>query len=104
MAAERGAEATPARGVADRARGTEPAPDGRVRRGNAPGALGDPERGLVAGAATVAFGIALAGTFSRLGGGIALLVGWGVLVVSLHRFGRSGRTDHAAPRGDSGTP
>jgi hypothetical protein len=46
---------------------------------------------MVAGAATAAAGVALAGTVSNALGGVFLLAGWLALVVAIHRFGRAGR-------------
>ncbi len=44
---------------------------------------------LVAAAGTSAVGIAIAGTASRVGGGIIVVAGWLAFVYALHAFGRS---------------
>ena len=41
-------------------------------------------------AATVALGLAVAGSGDRSFGGAVLLAGWGLAVLALHRLGRAG--------------
>jgi hypothetical protein len=45
---------------------------------------------ILGGAVLAASGVALSGTLSQGGGGVLLVLGWLVLVVAIHRFGRAG--------------
>jgi hypothetical protein len=50
------------------------------------------KRHLVTACATIAAGLAVAGSIHPTAGGILLLAGWGLAVHSLHRLGRAGRS------------
>ena len=45
---------------------------------------------IVLGAVAAAMGVAFAGTLSQDVGGVFLVLGWLVLVVAIHSFGRAG--------------
>jgi hypothetical protein len=45
---------------------------------------------ILFGAVTAAAGVAFSGTVSQGLGGVLLIAGWLVLVVSIHSFGRAG--------------
>lgn len=47
-------------------------------------------RVLALGAVVAVVGVALGGTVSRDAGGVLALVGWGLLVLGVHSFGRLG--------------
>jgi hypothetical protein len=59
-------------------------PEGRLDRAPPTRAL------LVVGAVLATAGLALSGSFSPDLGGLALILGWLVLGVGIHRFGRLG--------------
>jgi hypothetical protein len=46
-------------------------------------------RAVLASAAAVAGGLAVAGTTSQTAGGVVLVLGWLGFVYSLHRYGRA---------------
>lgn len=53
-------------------------------------AFGRAKLHLLFGAAAIALGLAVSGSFDRTAGGAIVLGGWVVEVVALHRLGRTG--------------
>jgi hypothetical protein len=49
------------------------------------------KRHLVVACATIAAGLGTAGSIDPTAGGVLLLAGWGLAILSLHRLGRAGR-------------
>ena len=58
---------------------------------------------LLAAGASIAAGLAVAGSLSQVAGGVLVVIGWLAAVAGLHRFGRAGSALEERDNGDDGS-